>query len=219
MSYKLFDICSVQVAGQSKRGARTICGHCKETAVTAVNTLKDGAADDDDERLEKIITGKFEKLGWKIGKQRSKHRCPKCFTAIKISAVRKSNMKHDLLSTTKLSLPVTPKGNGTEPLPRTMTRDERRIIFEKINEVYVGEKVGYSDSWDDEKVSKDLGVPRAWVSNIREDMFGPDVNEATQKQLEELKGFSEELAAILITVQALSAKIQQFERALSNPSR
>ena len=54
-----------------------------------------------------------------------------------------------------------------------MTRDERRIIFEKINEIYVGEKVGYSDSWDDEKVAKDLGVPRAWVSAIREDMIWP----------------------------------------------
>ena len=57
--------------------------------------------------------------------------------------------------------------------PRTMTRDERRIIFEKLNDVYVSEKVGYMEDWNDEKVAKDLGVARAWVSGLREEMFVP----------------------------------------------
>ena len=58
-------------------------------------------------------------------------------------------------------------------MPRQMSREDRRIIFEKLNEVYVDEKSGYSSPWTDEKVSVDLGVPRAWVSNVREEMFGP----------------------------------------------
>ena len=208
---KLFDVCSVTVAGQHKRGARMHCGHCDETGVTAVNTLKNGTGDDD-EVLERMVLARFEKLGWKIGKDASRHRCPKCFTHIKLAAVRKSQMQKPTPTLVKplTNGPVIPE--VTDTAPRSMTRDERRIIFEKINEVYVGEKVGYSDAWDDDKVSKDLGVPRAWVSSIREDMFGPDVNETTLKQLEEVRAIADEVRALLVRVELMEASLRNPKR-------
>ena len=51
--------------------------------------------------------------------------------------------------------------------------EDRRIIFEKLNEVYLNEREGYSEDWTDKKVAEHLGVPQAWVTQIRADNFGP----------------------------------------------
>lgn len=81
--------------------------------------------------------------------------------------------------------------------PKQMGRDERRLIFEKLNEVYVDERTGYSAKWSDETVAKDMGVPRAWVSEVRDQNFGPDRNE-------ELK------AAVLVECQNATVKIEKI---------
>lgn len=64
-----------------------------------------------------------------------------------------------------------------EPAPaaepeRQPTRDERRIIFAKLDQVYLDETRGYSPGWSDIKTAQDLGVPMKWVSAIREENFG-----------------------------------------------
>ena len=84
--------------------------------------------------------------------------------------------------------------------PRTMQRDDRRIIFEKLNGVYLDEKRGYDPEWSDHKVATDLGVPRAWVEQVREEMFGP-VNtnadiETFRKGVEELRVFKDGLKSV-----------------------
>ena len=73
--------------------------------------------------------------------------------------------------------------------PRVMQRDDRRIIFEKLNAVYLDEKRGYDNDWSDHKVAIDLGVPRSWVEQVRDEMFGP-IN--TNGDIEEfMKGLAE----------------------------
>jgi hypothetical protein len=54
-----------------------------------------------------------------------------------------------------------------------MSRDDRRIIYAKLNDVYVGPDAGYATGWTDQKVATDLGVAREWVAEVREDLFGP----------------------------------------------
>lgn len=56
--------------------------------------------------------------------------------------------------------------------PREMGRDDRKLIYAQLEEVYVDEKVGYSKDWSDHRVSQYLQVPRAWVETVRRDMFG-----------------------------------------------
>jgi hypothetical protein len=81
-----------------------------------------------------------------------------------------------------------PPGHDGRDLPRQMSRDDRRIIFEKLNEVYVNEKVGYSDGWTDERVATDLGVPRAWVCTIRDENFGDELaSESIRKTVQEAR--------------------------------
>lgn len=56
--------------------------------------------------------------------------------------------------------------------PREMGREDRRIITEKLDEVYGSD--AYRVPWTDAAVAKDLGVPRQWVSTVREQFFGPE---------------------------------------------
>ena len=52
-----------------------------------------------------------------------------------------------------------PAGASTEPPrgERAMSRDERRLIIEKMREVYLNETVGYKEDWSDHKVAEDMG--------------------------------------------------------------
>ena len=56
-----------------------------------------------------------------------------------------------------------------------MTFSDKRIINTKLEEVYIDEKVGYSDGWSDQKVAGHLGVPVAWVRTLRDENFGDEI--------------------------------------------
>lgn len=57
--------------------------------------------------------------------------------------------------------------------PPEMTREKRRIILMKLEEAYIDEKRGYENGWSDNRVAQDLGVPRSWVTKLRDENFGP----------------------------------------------
>lgn len=71
--------------------------------------------------------------------------------------------------------------NTEEPMQRTasdtapseMTREQRRAIFREIDEAYVDEKTGYALDVTDKTIGEKLGVPWAWVKQVREEHFGP----------------------------------------------
>ncbi|WP_156373882.1 hypothetical protein [Rhizobium sp. Leaf386] len=67
-------------------------------------------------------------------------------------------------------VPLTPKA---EP-PKEMTRADRRIVNEKIADVYDDGAERYSLGWTDKRVADDLGVPIAWVREERDRYFGPE---------------------------------------------
>ena len=102
----------------------------------------------------------------------------------------------------------------TVDLPRGMSREERRIIFEKLHAVYVSEEVGYAEDWSDEKVANDIKAPRAWVSIVREEMFGPDVNEQSVKLIAEAKALLDEIKTAKQSMDALISKAETIEQAL-----
>ncbi|SOC48301.1 hypothetical protein SAMN05892877_14816, partial [Rhizobium subbaraonis] len=54
----------------------------------------------------------------------------------------------------------------------TSTVEDRRLINMKLAEVYADG--GYVTPWTDQRVADDLGVPRAWVAEIREGFYGPE---------------------------------------------
>lgn len=145
-----------------KGGAQTItCAKCGATDEAARSGGVAGGRLPPD-----AVAGIFRRRGWNIGAVPRKDRCPACNpTAPK----EKPAMPPE---PTPAPAPASPPTPRAEP-PRKMEREDRRIIFAKLEEVYIDENRGYSPGWNDERLSKEMGVPRAWVEAIRDENFGP----------------------------------------------
>lgn len=119
----------------------------------------------------------FQGRGWSVGSGPRKDFCP--LHAAPASR-REKDMSGSILPKSSVAGPspvaicrvgaemTQPKA---EP-PRQMTREDRQIIHAKLSDVY--DKGSYLTPWTDARVASDLGVPRAWVSEIRDLMFGPE---------------------------------------------
>lgn len=147
-----------------ENGAQTItCGECG---------AKDGAGRHGGKAGGKLppaaIARFFIARGWRIGATARKDRCPACR-----KPQRQPKEPPQMAADPKIVNITSPKPGASEKPPREMSREDRRLIFAKLEEVYVDEKVGYSAGWHDERVAKDMAVPRAWVELIREENFGP----------------------------------------------
>jgi hypothetical protein len=99
-----------------------------------------------------------------------------------------------------------------EEAQKVMSKADRRIIFNKIEDVYGDETIGYKGDWSDVKVSEDLGVKVEWVSLIREENFGPahnqvaalaEAREAGQKVMDNI----DEIKSLFADMESLHAKL------------
>lgn len=151
----LFDPCQVEHGGHFVRGLRIDCGKCGKNHKIHFNQLAHGQKDD---QANRMAARKFEQAGWEIGKRWKDHRCPACVAA-------------SLQPQPKLTVVPNPMPE-TKAQPRT-AKEDRRIIFAQLNEVYVDEKTGYQEGWNDGRVAKHLGVPLEVVKELREENFGP----------------------------------------------
>ncbi|PST62632.1 hypothetical protein C9E91_13725 [Rhizobium sp. SEMIA4064] len=98
----------------------------------------------------------FQNKGWVVGNGPRKDFCP-----IHASPAKRKGTK----------IMASECAPSTADKPREMTREDRRIINDKLDEVYG--KDAYKAPWTDAAVAKDLGVPRDWVAQVREQFFGP----------------------------------------------
>lgn len=162
------------------------------------------------------IQTKFEQKGWTVGPNPKWDYCPVCSKKEKAVVLKVTN---DAATELKNK-------------PREMTREDRRIIFEKLNEVYLDENRGYDAGWSDHRVATDLAVPRKWVETIRDENFGPiGTNEDMQvflteaealladarKALTEAKAAREACEAIMknpafLTFNDLSGRVSKIEK-------
>lgn len=93
---------------------------------------------------EEFIHKKARQSGW-LPKKNGRHLCPKC-----------------------------QKGNeDVADEPREMSISDRRKIFAEILECYDEVNSRYCDNITDNSIAQKLGVPRKWVSDIREENVGP----------------------------------------------
>jgi hypothetical protein len=213
--------------GRLVRGIIARCGHCNAAIPLPVNVQAGGSSTAADDVEFQFIARKLEAKGWRIGKSRGSHRCPKCFSAAKSSAIYKSQEFHTKASTA-VATGTVPHNNGV-PMKvventRVMTREDRRIIFDKLNQVYVDGKNGYQSGWTDERVSTDLGVPRGWVRLIRDENFGDEVsNESIRTEIAQAKQFLIEFRAFQKSVVPEHARLvslaDKIEKSLSEIAR
>lgn len=155
-----FEPSTVKHENRLLRAMKAKCASCTFEDRVHMNSMRIGSGTDS-EIEEREAVKKFEKLGWSFDK---KNKCPSCI---------KEDERNRTAEPVKPELKVVATAPSTTP--REMSREEKRIVFEKLNEVYVDEKVGYAPPWTDAKVASELGCPRAWVERVRSEMFG-DVN-------------------------------------------
>jgi hypothetical protein len=199
--YSAFESCVIHVEGQTKRGIRARCSRCERSEKIMSNTNRGSGGGHDEDVIERSLRDRFEKLGWKIGKNADYNLCPE-------HAVKEKIIMTNKQPTDKIVL----MSSAATPPPRSPTRDEKRIIFQKIDEVYVGETVGYSKAWSDDVVAKDLNVPVAWVATIREENFGPNIDEASAQVITDARAL---LADVKLTIQAWNVRADQIEKAIA----
>lgn len=118
-----------------------------------------------------------------------------------------------------------PQPGASDQPPRQMSREDRRLIFAKLEEVYVDEGTGYTKGWHDERVAQDMAVPRSWVEVIREENFGPIKAEQNPEvagikiaveEIERVIGHANrDLAAIGRESREIAERQKQIEAALS----
>lgn len=153
---RLFQESSERDGGVFRRVARVTCRQCGVSTSMPMKAGKSSLPPD-------VIARKLEQKGWTIGNNEQWDYCP----------------AHDPKKKEKPNLKLVPAesiaataATAAAQQPRQMDREHRRIIFEKLNEVYLDETRGYEAGWSDHRVATDLGVPRKWVETIRDENFG-----------------------------------------------
>jgi hypothetical protein len=244
--YRLFDYAKIIIDGKPMRGVRIRCADCGKTDVIHMNTMRWSSSNEDKECRQ--VTRRFETGGWRVGEARAKHLCPACIEKSNnpqelseeqaekfLSLCREIPTVRDLAHAwgwsksrvDRLLQKRKASQKGEEPvtsatvtaIPRKMTRDERRIIYAKIEEVWGSEDSGYKPPWTDKKVAEDLGVPQAWVATLRDENFGskssnPAIEEQGRAAMEfvaEMRSKAQEITAM---AKALLDKAEVIERRL-----
>lgn len=209
MSRRHFVETPVREEGQPVPRYRLVCGSCG--CGETLGRMNFGASTADEQ-----VPKKFEEKGWNVGKRHDGRddRCPSCVNREQEARRKRLHVapKEECVPVTQPApnLAVIASAKAQAPAaadkPREMTRDERRLIWAKLEEVYVDERVGYSPGWTDARVSEDLGIPRAWVSTIRDENFGPGTSEEVEKTLAEVRAAAAEAAEFQKSLQALTVR-------------
>lgn len=182
--FRQFDVTTIE--GEDKKrvhGFKITCGRCGKVHKISVNRLAGGASSDSHDREEaKFATRKFENAGWFVGHRSIDDRCPEHKAAA--GAIAEQLKNKDIMPATKPA-PVLQEHADAPPV---MSREDKRLIFSQLHEVYLDENRGYADDWTDKKVAEHLGVPRAWVEKVRADDFGPvKSNDEIERHLKAVK--------------------------------
>ena len=211
--------------GDDNRLSRGIIVRCpggaEERLPYNTHALPASSQRDQDANEIQFVRRRLLPRGWFIGRKRREHRCPKCNA---YRTTTKQEVLRERIEPMTKELPLQVVANNTKPVdvlpPRAMSREERRIIFEKLNEVYVNDKVGYSANWTDVRVAADLGVPLQWVKVIRDENFGDEVgNEDIRKQLAEAKQALALVRELEPSIKKLLALADRIERSIAECAR
>lgn len=177
---RTFPRTSIVHDGHVQSGYRIHCRVCQAEGKVVITNTKGLPPD--------VTAKKFKQLGWEVGKNDNRDICPKCVE------------KNRGVVPIKKDLPMIAEQ------PKPMSREDRRLIFGKIDDVYLDERRGYEDGWSDKRIADELGCPLAWVKAVRDENFGPEgLSEASREAVAQIK----ELSASVKRVEGIIADAQK----------
>jgi hypothetical protein len=178
---RVFERTGIKIDNVTRPGYRLTCSACP-AADHIIASGHSGNLPPD------MTTKKFSEKGWTVGNNANHDLCPTC-TRAKMMARRKPAEEQNVV-------PIAPAFAAmAAEAPREMTKEDRRIIFGKLNEVYLDETRGYDTGWNDRRIADDLGVPLAWVRDLRDENFGPEgMSEADRAAIAAAEAFQGKLA-------------------------
>lgn len=97
---------------------------------------------------------------------------------------------------------------AVKPPASALTPPVRRLIFEKLGDVY-DEKAGYTAGWSEARLAEAIRCPRAFVAEVRMQMFGP---------LKVRADFSAELAMTLDRLGIATDRLDAIDKAQKEAS-
>lgn len=154
--------------GRSIPAYQITCSRCGEIEKISANNNSGSLSPE-------LAAARFRNMGWDVSPNGKKDICPKC------RELAKPKQK------TENVVQLKPSTVTVEP-PREMSKEDKRLVFAKIHEVYLDEKSGYASGWSDKRVATDLGVPVAWIRTVREENFGEEgLNEDAKPLLDEAR--------------------------------
>jgi hypothetical protein len=210
MGRRTFDPCQVEYGDRRVRGVRTRCGVCGFEGKVPLNTHGHPSTRGESESIE--AAKKFRAIGWDIGSDPRKDRCPNC---VRVAKEAKPTMK-----VIQGGAVTQQSKTSTVPAPPEMSTADRRIIFRKLEDVYGVDNQGYTGAWTDKTVAEDLGVPRAWVTEVREGMFGPaGGNAVISEQITEARKAIADGRKLLDEVSALKSAIDAQQERINRVMR
>lgn len=163
-----------------------------------------------------MIAKKFSERGWIAGARVRDDRCPACQALAK--APKKKIETAQVIEMTQPQKTLPPEVVSSTPImtikradpPPVMEKEDRRIIFAEIDTNYIDEQKGYAEGWNDARVAKGLNVPLAWVRELRDANFGPEVGTSVldnvQKIDEAIERGKKFVARLDVLVELIDAK-------------
>ena len=209
-----FEPCTITIDNHLVRAVKLKCSTCSFEERVRSNSQNGPPSE---ERDLQHLKRKFESSGWGFDK---KPKCPHCIREEEARAKAAAKALKVEAKLPKLEAEMfapKPELKIVDTPPREMGREDKRIIFERLNDVYLSEKEGYAIGWTDSKVAADLGVPRIWVQNVRAEMFG-DINTNAEivLQMKQARELIEEGRRGLADMQARITAMENFEARLKH---
>lgn len=190
--------------GLAKSGYRIECCKC--------DTVEDIVASGHTGSLpQTVINKKFQQKGWKTGR---KPVCPGC-QAKSHHRAEAQTMKAKTIDSiaTQINSQSPPQPPVAIDPPRQMTAADKRKVFRAIDDQWDENKGRYIGAASDQHLADTLGVPRAWVKEVREENFGKTQrNEDLDKAIGDAKNLRAEAARNAATALDLATKFEQLDQ-------
>ena len=199
MSERVFPEMSIPYGNRTTKAMRIACA-CDGCTAVAYYPFQTGV----NRKPPNAAAQNFTSKGWVVGSGPAKDFCP----------------KHAQPAKRKGKKVMADKPVATVAPPREPSWEEKQIINMKLMEVYESPVSGYKNGWSDARVGRDLDYPRAWVTTIREAVFGPaGSNPAMEEFLAARDGLKAEHAAISALQKELSDRYVAYAKRFDDVER